>query len=122
MNWVRRQEGQINAGCFLALIVIAVIVVISVKTFPVVINVGDMQKEIELLAERANLSTYTNKRIHDKILQKADELDLPVTSENIKIKRSSRHIHITVTYDLDIKYPFYTYHWHKIHDVEREIF
>jgi len=117
-----RQEGQINAGCFVALIIVAIIVVIGVKTVPLMVEVGDMQKEIELLAERASLSTYTNKRIKGKILQKAEELNLPVAPENVKIKRSSKHIQITVTYDLVIKYPFYTYHWHKVHDVEREVF
>jgi len=122
MSWFRRQKGQINAGCFLALIVVAVVVVVAVKTFPTVISVGDMQKEIELLAERANLSTYTNTRIKNKILQQAEELNLPVAPENIKIKRNSKFIDITVTYDIDIKYPFYTYHWHKVHDVERQIF
>lgn len=122
MSWFRHQKGQINAGCFLALIVVAVVVVISIRTFPVMVNVGDMQKEIELLAERANLSTYTNKRIRDKILQRAEELNLPVAPENIKIKRNSKFIEVTVTYDIDITYPFYTYHWHKVHNVEREIF
>ena len=122
MSWVRRQRGQINAGCFVALIILAIVVVISVKTVPVMVNVGDLQKEIENLAERASISTYTNKRIQGKIWQKAQELDLPVALENIKVQRSSKYIHITVSYDIDIKYPFYTYHWHKVHQVDREVF
>jgi len=122
MSWIRRQKGQINAGCFVALIIVAIVAVVGVKTIPVVVNVGDLQKEIELLAERASLSTYTNKKIHNRIFQKANELDIPLSPENIKIKRSSKYIHIVVSYDIDIKYPFYTYHWHKVHEVDREVF
>jgi cell division protein FtsL len=121
-SWFRSQRGQINAGCFVALIIVAIVVVVAVKTVPVMIDVGDLQKEIETLAERASLSTYTNKKIHDKIWQKAQELDLPVAPEDIKVKRSSKYIHITVTYTVRIKYPFYTYVWHKVHEVDREVF
>lgn len=122
MDRFSRQRGQINAGCFLALAVVAIVVIIGMRTIPVIVNVGDMQKQIELLAERATLSTYTNKKIQGRIYQKAEELGLPVKPGNIKIERSSQEIHIVVEYDLDIDFPGYTYHWHKVHDVRRPLF
>jgi len=117
-----RQRGQINAGCFIALLVVVVVVIIGMRTVPVIVEVGDMQKQIELLAERASLSTYTNKKIEGRIYQKAEELGLPVKPGNIKIQRTSQEIHIVVEYDLAIKYPGYTYRWHKVHDVRRPLF
>lgn len=118
----RDQRGQINAGCFIVLIILAVVVVIAVKTVPVLVNMGDLQKEIELLAERAMLSSYTNAVIKGRILQKAEALHLPVAPENVVVKRNSQFIDITVTYDIEIDYPFYTYHWHKVHRVTGRLF
>jgi hypothetical protein len=118
----RDERGQINAGCFIAVIVLAIAVVIAVKTVPVLVNMGDLQKEIELLAERATLSTYTNKLIKGRILQKAEALHLQVAPENIVVKRNSQFIDITVTYDIEIHYPLYTYHWHKVHQVTGRLF
>ena len=122
MQRIRSELGQINDGCFLALIVLAIAVVVAVKTVPVVVSMGDMEKEIEALAARANVSTYTNSLIRGRILQKAQALDLPVTPKDIRIKRSSQYIRIVVTYDVTIKYPFYAYHWHKVHDYTGRLF
>ncbi len=122
MQRFRFQRGQINAGCFVALIILAIAVVVAMKTIPAVVSVGDMQKEIETLAARATLPNYTNQKIRGRIYQKALELDLPVTPKSIKITRNSQYIHIVVAYDLDLKYPFYTYHWHKVHDYTGRLF
>ncbi|NOZ79575.1 MAG: hypothetical protein GXP48_10440 [Acidobacteria bacterium] len=122
MHRIRFESGQINVGCFIALIVLAVAVVVAIKTIPVVISMGDMEKEIEALAARANIPTYTNSVIRGRILQKAQSLDLPVGPKNIRIERNSQYIRIVVTYDLAIKYPFYTYHWHKVHDFTSRLF
>ncbi len=121
-KWIRSESGQINVGCFIALIVLAIAVVIAVKTVPVVISMGDMEKEIEALAARANISTYTNSVIRGRILMKAQQDDLPVTPKDIRIERNSQYIHIVVTYTVTIKYPFYTYHWHKVHDYTGRLF
>jgi len=122
MKRFRYQRGQINAGCFIALLILAAAVVVAVKTVPVVVSMGDMQKEVETLAARANVSSYTNARIKGRLLQKAMELNLPVTPKSIRVERNSGFIRIVVTYDVDIKYPFYTYHWHKVHDYTGRIF
>ena len=118
----RDERGQINAGCFIALILLAVVVLIAVQTVPVLVNMGDLQKEIELLSERATISAYTNTRIKNRIMQKAEELHIPLEPENVVVKRTSQFIDITVTYDVDIHYPFYTYHWHKVHRVTGRLF
>ncbi len=122
MNKIRFESGQINVGCFIALIVLVLAVVVAIKTVPVVVSMGDMEKEIEALAARANLSTYTNSVIRGRILMKAQEDDLPVTPQDIQIERNSQYIHIIVKYDVTIKYPFYTYHWHKVHDYTSRLF
>ena len=55
-------------------------------------------------------------------MDKAEELHLPVRPEMIKIDRRKNDITIHLEYDVVLNYPFYTYRWHKVHDVNRPLF
>ena len=116
------QRGQVSAGCIVSLVVMLMVVVVAIQTVPVMVNLGDMEKEIGLLGERANLSRYTNQFITGRILQKAEVLHLPVAKENIKIRRTSRDIEIHVEYDAKVELLVYTHRWRKVHDVRRPLF
>lgn len=118
------QRGEISVGCVIGFVVLVVVMLIAIKTVPVMINVGELQKEIESLAERANISQRHRQDsfLKERILDKAESLGLPVDSENIKINRRSQNIKITVSYSIEIKYPGYVYVWDKVHDVERQLF
>lgn len=116
------QRGESKVGCVISLIVFLAAVIVAVKTVPVMVSMAELQSEIETVAERASISTYTNKVIVGRILQKAEDVDLPVGPDQIEIERHSKEIRIHVEYDVDVRYPFYTYHWHKVHHVERILF
>jgi hypothetical protein len=104
------------------MVVALVVVLVGIKVTPVVISVGELDKEISVLADRANRREYKDPRILADILQKAEALDLPVTKKNVTIKRSSKRIKITVSYDIPIKFPGgYTYVWHKEHYHDRPL-
>ncbi len=122
MNGRFGQRGESKIGCILGLIIFAAAILVAVKTVPVVINVGEFDSEIIAQAERAGLPRHSDKYIQGRLLQKAEELHLPVLPEQIKIKRRKTDIKIHVEYDLTLDYGFYTYHWHKVHDIERPIF
>lgn len=116
------QRGESKLGCIVALIVFAAAVWVAIQTFPVVINAGELQSEIEAQAERAGLPRHTNTHIRDRIVNKAEELHLPVTPDMVKIERRRRDITIHLEYTVELDYGFYTYRWHKVHDVMRETF
>ncbi len=116
------QRGESKIGCIVALVLFAAAVLVAVKTVPVMVNVGEFQSEITAQAERAGLPRHTDKYIRSHLLAKAEELHLPVLPEAIKITRRKNDITIHVEYDLDLDYGFYTYHWHKVHNVERPLF
>lgn len=122
MSGVRWQRGESKVGCILALIIFLGALVVGVKTFPVVVNVGELQAEIEAQAERAGLPRHNDKFIRQRIMDKAEELRLPVRPEMIKIDRRKNDITIHIEYDVVLDYPFYTYHWHKVHHVIRPLF
>jgi hypothetical protein len=99
-----------------------VVILIAIKVVPIQLNVGEFDKEIGVLADRANRREYTDQRILQSILIKAQALDLPVTKKEVVIKRTSTRIKITVIYDVAIDFPGYTYVWHKEHFHVRPIF
>ena len=86
------------------------------------IHVGEFDKEIGVLADRANRREYHDQRIRKSILVKSEQLDLPVTKKSIDIKRTSNRIKITVRYRMEIEFPGYTYVWDKEHFHDRPLF
>jgi hypothetical protein len=102
-------------------VVLLLTALIAIKVTPVMINVGELDKEISTLADRANRREYKDERIVSDILRKAENLDLQVTKKDITIKRTSSRIKITVTYDVPINFPGYTYVWHKRHYHDRPL-
>jgi hypothetical protein len=121
MKTRRFQRGDVPIGCLLGLVVALIATLIGIKVTPLVINVGELDKEISVLADRANRREYKDPRILKDILQKAEALDLPVTKKNVTIKRTSKRIKITVEYDIPIEFPGYTYVWHKKHYHDRPL-
>ena len=119
---LRRERGDVPLGCLVGLVVLGLATLIGIKATPVMVNVGAMDQEISNLADRAGRRDYKDKRIIRDILAKADELNLPVTVESIKIKRSAKRFVIDVTYQKDIEFMFYTYQWNKEHHQDRPLF
>lgn len=121
MKTWRFQRGDVPVGCLVGMVVALIVVLIAIKVTPLVISVGELDKEISVLADRANRREYKDARILADILTKAEALDLPVTKKDVKIKRTSKRIKITVTYDIPIEFPGYTYVWHKEHFHDRPL-
>jgi hypothetical protein len=121
MRTWRFQRGDVPIGCLIGMVVILVVVLVGIKVIPLMIHTGELDKEINVLADRANRRDYNDERILHDILQKAEDLDLPVTKQDVTIQRSSKHIKITVSYDMPIEFPGYTYVWHKEHYQDRPL-
>ena len=119
---LRRERGDVPVGCLVGLVVLAIAALIGIKATPVMVNVGELDREITSLADRAGRRDYKDKRIIRDILMKAEEVALPVTKESIKIERGRTRFRIWVTYQKDIDFVFFTYHWNKEHFHDRPIF
>ncbi|MBD3851517.1 MAG: hypothetical protein IFK93_09480 [Acidobacteria bacterium] len=122
MKTWRYQRGDVPVGCLVGGAVALIVILIAIKVAPIMIHVGELDKQIGVYADRANRREYNDKRIERAILTKAEQLDLPVTKKDIKIKRTSNRIKITVVYEVPIEFPGYTYVWHKEHFHERPLF
>lgn len=120
-SW-RYQRGDVPIGCLVGGIVALVVVLVSIKVAPIMIHVGELDKEIGVLADRANRREYHDQRIRKSILTKAEQLDLPLNKKSVDIKRTSNRIKVTVRYTITIDFPGYTYVWDKEHFHERPLF
>jgi hypothetical protein len=123
MRRSRYQRGDVPVGCLVGGVVALIVVLISIKVAPIMIHVGELDREIGALADRANRREYNDQRIRRSILERAEELDLPVDKKKgIDIKRTSNRIKVTVRYTINIEFPGYTYVWNKEHYHERPLF
>lgn len=117
-----RQRGDVPVGCLVGLVVLGIALMVGIKATPVMVNVGDLDRTIASLADRAGRPDYKDDRIIKDILREAEKDDLPVTKESITIERSPRRFKIWVRYQKDIDFIVYTYHWNKVHFQDRPIF
>lgn len=122
MKTWRYQRGDVPVGCLVGGLVALIVTLIAIKVAPIMIHVGELDKQIGVYADRANRREYNDTRIQRAILAKAESLDLPLTKKGIKIQRTSNRIKITVTYTVEIEFPGYTYVWNKEHFHERPLF
>jgi len=122
MRTWRYQRGDVPVGCLVGGVVAIIVVLVTIKVAPLMIHVGELDKEIGVLADRANRREYHDKRIQRSIISKAEQLDLPVTKKDIDIKRTSNRIKVTVRYTINIEFPGYTYVWDKEHFHDRPLF
>lgn len=122
MSRWREQRGDVPVGCLVGLIVLGLVVMVGIKTTPIIINVGEFEKEVALMADRANSRSWDNKRMIQTLVNKAEELDVPVTPENILIERSESRFRIRVSFVKEIEFPGYTYVWDKKIEEERPLF
>jgi hypothetical protein len=122
MKGWRWQRGDVPVGCLIGFVVAVLIALVAIKVAPVMVNLGEFDKYVKLQADKSNVMGYTDKIIRRNVLLKASDLDIPINSKSIWIKRTSNRFKIRVTYDYAIEFPGYTYVWHKEHYEDRPLF
>jgi hypothetical protein len=120
-SW-RGQRGELSIGCIVGVVFLLLVTVIAINIVPTLLRVYEMQTTVENLADRANRRDYKDARIERLLLEKAEELHLPVGPQDIKVKRTRSFIDISVTYDIQLKVLFWTYDLHKVHAETRPLF
>ena len=122
MNRWRLQRGDVPVGCLVGFIVAVVVGLIAIRAIPVMVSVGEFDKEVKAYADRASRPDYDDKRIRKDLVAIANELDIPITAKEIWIQRSANRIKIRINYDYPIEFPGYTYVWKKEHYEDRPLF
>jgi hypothetical protein len=116
----RRQAGEGQAGCLVGLVVFFAAVFIAYKLIPVKVKMADMRQTV--VDEAKSGGSHGDDRIRKQIILKAQDLNLPVTDDNITIERNQNNIKVEVEYTVPVVFPGYTYQWHAHHVAENPLF
>lgn len=104
------QRGEGRLGLIVALVIIALAIFLAVKFVPAKIaayEFGDfLEKECRYAANRQKDST-----IVDRIMEKAEEMEIPLKKKNLIVRRTRSEMVIKASYEqvLDLKVTTYVY-------------
>ena len=112
--------GQGKIGCILWLLVLLAVVGVAAKLIPIKIRSAelyDYMEEQALFAGRSGTET-----LKKRILERAQDLDLPLDKKNLKVERRGGRIQIRASYTVPVELPGYTYYWEFEHMIDRPVF
>jgi len=118
----KNQRGDVPVGCLLGFVVLVLIAIFAMSAIPAQLKLGDFEKRVGELADRANRREYNNERIKRDILAKAKDLDFDLPEKNVEIDRNDKRIKIRVQFVQVVRLP--GYEWVRPQDIrlERPIF
>lgn len=101
MNPVPR--WRIVAGC----LVLAAIVFFATLFAPVYIRNLKLQNYVDEITHAVASQRQSDAQLRQKVLERAQQLELPVTEDNVHVYRSVDGLRIDVQYAVTISAPFY---------------
>ena len=111
MGRTRSTRGEGRLGCILWLAVLALVGYGLYKVIPVKVATSTFY---DFMQEEASFASIRDvKQLRQEILAKAKELDLPITEDNLTLKRTRESITIEAHYEVTISFfnGWKTYVW-----------
>jgi hypothetical protein len=112
--------GQGKIGCVLWLLLLLAFVGVCLKVIPVKIHSAelyDFMEEQAMFAGRTSLET-----IKKRILDRAKDLEIPLTKKGLTVERRAGRIRIRAVYTVPVEFPGYTHHWEFEQTIDRPVF
>jgi hypothetical protein len=102
MRRLRRERGEGRTGCILWLAFVGLVVYVLALVIPAKVAIGQfvdaMQEEATFASERGNA------QITRELMEKADELKIPLKKENLQVTRTRESITIQVQTELPVSF------------------
>jgi len=106
----RKQRGEGRIGFLISLIVVGVAVFVGMKVIPVRVTAYEFR---DTLREEARYAAVRDDdaKVVTRILQKAEELEIPLQKKNLEVKRTTGEMIIRASYEqpIDLKVTTYVY-------------
>jgi len=116
----RGEAGEGQLGCIIGLLLLIAAFFVAYKVIPVKVKAADLRQTV--IDESKAAGIHNDKQIRGFILEKAKDLDLPVTEKDVQINRTHSTIRVEVKYTVYIDFPGYRYRWDFDHKAENPIF
>lgn len=116
----RRQRGEGRVGCLFWGVVLAICILIGIKTVPVKYDSAQL---FDFMDEQAKFAQQTSPDYMKKaIMRKARELEVPLDPKRLTVEKRGGRIRIQASYEVPIEFPGYTYIWHFEEEINEPIF
>ena len=118
MRKMARGEGKL--GCIMWSAILLVVSFLALKVVPVQVakmQLADFAEEMALTQPRQSVRDFER-----RILERADELDLPVEKRDIQIKKNNKRIIIDIEFTVVLDLVIMEYPWNTSIYLDRDIF
>ena len=115
------ERGEGNLGCIVWLVLLAIGVMIAWKAVPVKVRSAEFYDYMDEIA-KFSAARATSDSLRKALLDRADQLDIPLERKNIEIDLSRERIRMKVRYTIPVEFPGYTYNWDFEQEIDRPIF
>ena len=120
MRRMRHARGDSRLGCAIWMILLAVFVLVCYKMVPVKIAHSTLQ---DFMNEEAKFAgRRTAEQIKKRVMERAQELEIPLDPKKLEVKRHQGRVRMKGTYTVPVEFPGYTYVWDFELIVDRPIF
>lgn len=116
----RREMGEGNFGCLIGLIAMLIGIFVAYKVIPVKVKAAEIRGVV--VDEAKSAGTHNDEKIRAAILKKAQDNDLPIGENDVRIKRAENTIYVQVDYTVPIDFNVFVYQWHIHHEAQNPIF
>jgi hypothetical protein len=104
MKQVERGEGKL--GLFIILVILAAVIFVLVKVVPSRINAYEYKDWMGSYA-RNECWSRTEAQIKKDMLEKADQLNLPITADQVTVNRRGANINLRASFDVPVDLKVY---------------
>ncbi|HEX2252011.1 MAG TPA: hypothetical protein VHQ65_01930 [Thermoanaerobaculia bacterium] len=118
----RGEAGEGKLGCIFWMAVLVLGIVVAWIAIPVKVKSAEL---FDYMQDQAQAATHIDNSevLKKRILGKAKDLDLPLTSKNLTVNRTAERIQMDALYIVPLEFPFgYTYEWEFHHEVDRPLY
>ena len=92
--------------------VLAVLGFLAIRLLPIYLHNLELQQFVADVTHRADAATSSDDVLRTWVLDKANQLDLPVKADNVLVQRSGETVHMEVRYEVRVDLPLYTVNLH----------
>ena len=114
------QAGEGNIGCIIWSLIFLAVIGVSWKLVPIKIKAAELYDFME------DQARYTKRGKEDRvvklILEKADDLDLPLVEDDLSVVRQKDNVTIEYYYMVEVQFPGYVYEWEFEGKIDRPSF
>jgi hypothetical protein len=115
------ERGEGNLGCVVWVVLLAIGVLIAWKAVPVKVKSAEFYDYMDELA-KFSAARATSDGLRKGLMDRAQQLDIPLERKNIDIELSREKVRMKVRYTIPVEFPGYTYNWDFEQEIDRPIF